>query len=377
MTSVHSMRLSMPDLSIIIPVLNEATTLGSLFSALESQCGLVLEIIFSVSCSCDGSEALLAEYATKSKHKVVVVPSVKGRAVQMNCGADAASGDLLLFLHADSFWQEPYLLRDAVDFFNTATQHMQTTLVAGHFCLKFEHCGRNKLFYRYLSEKAALNRGGTIYGDQGMLITRNLWHEVGQFCEDVFALEDVLFAEAVAHKATWILLPQLITTSARRYCHDGILLRIVVNALLVIAGSAGLLKRSPTSKLAYPAGASDHEYAVCQLLEQFALRLHSLPLGQYLAFWYTGSQVMMEYSWFMCYACGWLLPFADSQLRITMLAVHDRYVLPLLNKPLCFSTLGLCSWMVFYVVYLFVVYPGAALCGLSIHNSKLGELHDL
>lgn len=371
------MRLSTPDLSIIIPVFNEAETLQNLFASLECQRGLDLEIIFSVSSSDDGSEALIQEYSLYSQHKIVVVPSVKGRAVQMNGGADVARGKLLLFLHADSYWHEPYLLRDAVVFFSQTALYMHPCQVVGHFCLNFQSGGRKKFFYRYLSEKAALNRRGTIYGDQGVLLNRALWHNLGYFREDVCALEDVFFANAVEEKARWVLLPQRVTTSARRYVYDGVFIRMLVNALLLIAGETGLLNNSPTRKCPEMSGPYSGEQYFFLLLKYCAQQLHCVPIRQYFSFWYICAQVIVGYSWYVCYACTWFIPFADSQLRKTMLSVHDRYVIPLLTKAPCCWIIGCCSWLVFYLFYLCVVYPGPAVDELKPHNSNLGELHDV
>ncbi|MDY0189635.1 MAG: glycosyltransferase [Desulfuromonas sp.] len=371
------MCLSKPNLSIIIPVFNEAKTLQSLFAALELQRGLALEIIFSVSCCDDGSEMLIAQYSVRSKHKIVVVPSAKGRAVQMNRGAEKASGDLLLFLHADSSWHLPYLLRDAVEFFNQEAHACQPAQIAAHFRLKFQHKDKKQKFYRYLGEKSALNRHGTIYGDQGIMLGKSLWHGVGPYREDVSALEDVFFANAVEKKATWVLLPQLISTSTRRYVNEGICSRITLNTLLIIAGGTGLLDCSSSSPQAAAAPDGDRDQSVCQLLEYCAQRLQRLPIKQYFAFWYSCAHIIMEYSWFACYVCGWLIPYASAQQRESMLAVHERFVLPLLLKPPCGWILGILSWLVFYLFYLFVVYSGPILHGLKIHNSNLGELHDL
>jgi len=356
--SEYLMSLFTPDLSIIIPVLNEAATLHDLFATLERQRGLALEIIFSVGSSCDGSAALIAQYSACTKHEIIVVPSVTGRAVQMNCGADVATGDLLFFLHADCSWQEPYLLRDAVTCFNQEINHRQPAQVAGHFCLNFRHYGSKNRFYRYLGEKATLNRRGTIYGDQGMLLKRNLWQDVGRFREDVSALEDVFFADAVAAKAAWILLPQLITTSTRRYLSDGIGPRIIINALLLIVGGAGLQNFSPTYTSEQSVVDKDGSQSVCLLLRYIKRCLHRSSMRQSCAFWYTCAQVIIGYSWFPCYACGWLLPFIDSKRRSAMLLCHERYVLPLLVKPLCCGVLALSSWLAFYLVYLCVIYPG-------------------
>jgi len=353
------MRSQTPDLSIVIPVLNEAETLNRLFATLECQCGLCLEIIFSVAQCCDDSEQLIAGYAGHSIHSVVVLPSSQGRARQMNRAADLASGDLLLFLHADSSWEDRYLLRDAVASFYAAGQVMQSAEIAGHFCLNFGNSGQGGLFYRYLSEKSSLNRRGTIYGDQGMMLTPELWRAAGRFREDVPSLEDVLFADAVNQRASWVLLPQCITTSSRRYQRDGVVGRVVMNALLIIVAGAGLFDASSrVAQLEYVV-VTRGKHSVCRLLADIELSVRSLSMKQYCAFWYSCAKVIFGYSWFPWYACGWLLPALNVKHRTALLSCYECWLMPLLNNRLCFGAMAVSSWLLFYLACLFLVFSGS------------------
>ena len=83
-------------LSIIVPMLNEAEQLPELFAHLLPYQRAGCEIIFVDGGSVDGS-AMLCEVAG-----FIVLRTVRGRAKQMNAGASKTSGDVLLFLHADT-----------------------------------------------------------------------------------------------------------------------------------------------------------------------------------------------------------------------------------------------------------------------------------
>lgn len=83
-------------ISVIIPVLNEESSLRGTLNALRQQRGQ-FEVIVVDGGSIDRTREIVATW-----DHVRLVSSHRGRAVQMNTGADAASGDILLFLHADT-----------------------------------------------------------------------------------------------------------------------------------------------------------------------------------------------------------------------------------------------------------------------------------
>ena len=91
-------------LSIIIPVLNEATTIKNLLDFLsENSSGEnEIEIIVVDGGSSDGTQQIIKTF-TETTGSVSFLTSEKGRAKQMNKGSREASGEILYFLHADSF----------------------------------------------------------------------------------------------------------------------------------------------------------------------------------------------------------------------------------------------------------------------------------
>ena len=90
------------ELSIIIPVLNEAGILPELVRNLAEQKDVVAEIIICDGGSSDGTVELARQLAGETAIPVRTLSSPPGRAIQMNEGAHAAAGETLLFLHADS-----------------------------------------------------------------------------------------------------------------------------------------------------------------------------------------------------------------------------------------------------------------------------------
>ena len=95
-------------LSIIIPTLNEAEHLPALLDDLKQQQNISLEIIVGDGGSTDATRAVAEAYG------VSFVSAKPGRGAQMNAAARKATGEYLLFLHADSRLDDPNLLADAV-----------------------------------------------------------------------------------------------------------------------------------------------------------------------------------------------------------------------------------------------------------------------
>tara|TARA_R110000787_G_scaffold30150_4_gene81145 strand:+ start:1249 stop:1932 length:684 start_codon:yes stop_codon:yes gene_type:complete len=194
-------------LSVIIPTLNAARDLPlcleSLMPGLES--GLIREVIVSDGFSEDGTESL-AEAAGATFLK-----AAKGRGRQLIAGADAARGDWLLFLHADTALSREWAER--------VSDHIsQRPDNAAVFRLKYRSDDKGA---RWLESRA--NRRarwmGLPYGDQGLLISRKLYDQVGGF-PDVRLMEDVMIVRAVG-KQNLTFLDAEARTSAAKYERDG------------------------------------------------------------------------------------------------------------------------------------------------------------
>lgn len=223
-------------LSVIIPALNEAAVLPRLLDQLQAQQGVQLEIIV-----CDGGSSDTTSELAESAG-AVLLRTARGRGAQMNAGAGAARGELLLFLHADSELPAITLLRDALAEYETAcTAPMARKLLAGHFALRFirEYGGHDYLF-RYMEGKTRLSRPYTINGDQGLLIARADFHQLGGYDQSLPFLEDQRLAAKIFAQGRWVLLPGLLLTSARRFETEGHSARYTLMAMLMGLHYAGI-----------------------------------------------------------------------------------------------------------------------------------------
>jgi hypothetical protein len=95
------------------------------------------------------------------------------------------------------------------------------------------------LAYYYHEAKARLNRGTCIRGDQGFLINRTTFEQLGRFDCTLPFLEDVRLAALLADEGAWLLLPADISTSARRFEQEGFYERQVANVIIVNAAETG------------------------------------------------------------------------------------------------------------------------------------------
>ena len=223
-----------PELSIIIPVLNEAATLPALFAVLAAQQEICFEVIVSDGGSSDGTSALVAELARQSPFACRVLSGAPGRARQLNAGAAAARGRNLLFLHADCRLPEPRAFCRALQALEGASARRGDACVAGHFALRFARQRNDPSFgYAFYETKARLHRPGCTHGDQGFLLPRSFFTLVGPFDESLPLLEDTRLAESVRRQGEWILLPAEIFTSARRFEVEGLRERQTLNALIM------------------------------------------------------------------------------------------------------------------------------------------------
>ncbi|SDS46395.1 TIGR04283 family arsenosugar biosynthesis glycosyltransferase [Christiangramia echinicola] len=196
-------------ISIIIPVLNETENILSLIDSLEeNSAGFVYEILVVDGGSSDGIIKLL-----QGDNRVEVLKSKKGRAKQMNYGAQKAKGDILYFLHADSFPPKNF------DLF--IVLYFQKNYLAGCFRLKF------KSRHWWLQLAGWLSSINHIYcrgGDQSLYVESKLFKYLGGYNEDYIIYEDNEFIKRLYKKprTRFKVIKKPILTSARRYEKTGI-----------------------------------------------------------------------------------------------------------------------------------------------------------
>ncbi len=210
-------------MSVIIPCLNEENNLGVLLRQLAEQKDINLEIIVVDGGSTDDTTLYAAAQGAK------VVATSRGRGHQQNAGAAVATGEYLLFLHADSRLELDSQLSEALAWLEAAEKR-----TAGHFQLRFETDNpavRERL--RLFEYKTQLNRAGTFSGDQGLLIRRSDFKLMGGYSEKYHFLEDKEFAERFLEFGRFETLPATLYTSARRFEQEGLEERLILNALIM------------------------------------------------------------------------------------------------------------------------------------------------
>jgi hypothetical protein len=170
-----------------------------------------------------------------------VIESEPGRGRQMNRGAGVTTTPWLLFLHADSSFSHSDQLAASVNQLKAAQQRLGHARVAGHFRLRFLRTRPgHDLAYRYFEEKSALNRPECTNGDQGLLLSRSFFEELGGFDESLWFLEDQRMAEKIRRQGHWITLPGALGTSARRFEQEGLGRRMLLSAMIMNLHAMGL-----------------------------------------------------------------------------------------------------------------------------------------
>jgi rSAM/selenodomain-associated transferase 2 len=213
----------MLSISIIIPTLNEAEHIGDLIRQLVSM-ESCLEIIVSDGNSSDDTIA-------KAKPHAKIVQAPRGRATQMNAGADAATGDVLWFLHADC---HPH-----PDSIGAIRQGLENHAIAGGgFEYNLDHPWPIFRLIEVTSNRK--NRFlSLLYGDMGIFVRRDIFQRMGGFRE-IPLMEDMDFCKRLKRFGKIVILPQRIDTSARRWVEDGIITYLLRTQLLKIGWVLGV-----------------------------------------------------------------------------------------------------------------------------------------
>lgn len=210
-------------LSVIVPTFNEAANVAA---AIESAWAAgAAEVIVSDGGSSDRTCAIAKDCAAS------VVDgrkeSAAGRGPQQNAGAAVATGDVLLFLHADC-----RLPPDA------QTQiEQQPQALGGGFAQRIDADGRR---FRWLEAgNAWRGRRGLLYGDQAIWVRREVFDRVGGF-PDWPLFEDVELGRRIGRKRFGTVLPGPVVVSARRWRSRGVIRQTATNWFLLAAYRCGV-----------------------------------------------------------------------------------------------------------------------------------------
>ncbi|SNC63876.1 transferase 2, rSAM/selenodomain-associated [Hymenobacter gelipurpurascens] len=194
-------------ISIIIPTFNEAGHIGRLLRHLQHIChsDAAVEIVVADG----GSTDRTTQEAAEAGARVVTSPR-KGRAAQLNFGASQASGNLLYFLHADTFPPATLLtdLRAAVAA-GYSSGCYRLTFDEPHWFLQ-----ANAWFTRFSPEPFR-------FGDQSLFVLPEIFRKAGGYREDMIVFEDQEITRRLRQHGKFRVLPEQIVTSARKYRDNG------------------------------------------------------------------------------------------------------------------------------------------------------------
>ena len=197
----------MAELSIIIPVLNEAQTIAGTLRALAPFRQRGVEVIVVDGGSIDKTTTLAKPLADR----IILAP--RGRAAQMNAGAGAASGYILLFLHADT-----RLPPDADTLILYGPGREQS--VWGRFDVEID--GQHRLLPIVARLMNARSRStGIATGDQAIFVTREAFAKVGGF-PDLPLMEDIVLSKKLKAISDPLCLEGRVITSGRRWDEHGL-----------------------------------------------------------------------------------------------------------------------------------------------------------
>ena len=199
-------------ISLVVPILNESYLIRPFLRHLQPLREQGAEIVLCDGGSTDGTRKL-AESRTDA-----LVSSPRCRAVQMNTGARVASGEVLLFLHADTL-----LPREAM---REVSRSVQKGYGWGRFDVRLSgRRARFRLIEALMNQRSRLT--GIATGDQALFVTRPLFRTVGGFPE-IPLMEDIEMSCRLKRHGIPACLNSRVLTSSRRWEQEGVLRTVLL-----------------------------------------------------------------------------------------------------------------------------------------------------
>lgn len=211
-----------PQISVVVPVLNEAKIIDKLLYQISNLPGI--EVIVCDGGSTDDTVNVCRKYTGN------IVHSRPGRGFQLNRGAENASSDILFFLHADSVIEARVL--------DDVRQAIEHGYYWGCCTIDFDD---NSLIFRLLARFSTWRAKlvSSCYGDQGIYCLKDSFNTIHGFPETPF-LEDIAFSRKIRCHYRAHVIPGKLTTSARRFREGGIFKTIVKMQYIKILYKLGM-----------------------------------------------------------------------------------------------------------------------------------------
>ena len=189
-------------ISVVIPTYNEEANIGKLISFLLTHPDQHVAEILIID---GGSQDKTIDVANSAGATALLSPH-KGRAAQMNYGASVATGDILYFVHADTFPPKTFI-KDILDAISNGYDfgRYKTRFLSHNPILRInEWVTRFDLFICY-------------GGDQTLFIKKDLFHQLGGFRQDMLIMEEYEFCKRAKQKGRYIIMKDAALISARKY----------------------------------------------------------------------------------------------------------------------------------------------------------------
>lgn len=208
--------------SVIIPALNEEGCIADTVDAVRREAPYEILVVDG------GSVDQTVQRAAQADR---VIQSPPGRALQMNVGADQATGDALLFLHADCLLERG-ALHEAQRVLS------RSNIAAGCFRMRVAAEG---FLYRCIDfcATARVRLTGIIYGDQGLFLRRDVFDRIGGI-PSVRFMEDVLVSLRLRRSGRMVVAPSRIFVSPRRWQRRGLIRQTLRNWGLTTLAAVGV-----------------------------------------------------------------------------------------------------------------------------------------
>jgi rSAM/selenodomain-associated transferase 2 len=215
--------------SFVIPTWHDAENLATLLPAL-ARLSQAPEIIVVAVSGDAASEQIAAAHGARFAH--FAAPS---RGEQMNCGASIATGDVLVFQHADTEFSE--LHWDALE---TALQ--DRAVVGGAFYREFDERHPRLMWLEKLG-RWLTRHGGTLFGDQTIFVRRDIFVKLGGFAR-ITLMEDVEFSPRLRRAGKIAVLDPPVRSSGRHHDRKGAWRTTIQNGLMLLLYKIGVQPRT-------------------------------------------------------------------------------------------------------------------------------------
>ena len=212
-------------ISVVVPSWRDAENLQRLLPELARRDRIAEMIVVDASGDATSERIALSSGAT------VLTSSAPNRGEQMNLGAAAATGDVIVFQHSDTNLDEAHLVAIEEALADPA-------IIGGAFFRKFD--GRHpRLMWLESVARFLTSHGGTLYGDQSIFVRRDVFVKLGGFAK-IPLMEDVEFSRRLRAAGKIAVLDPPVESSARRHLRKGAWRTSVQNGLFIVLYNFGV-----------------------------------------------------------------------------------------------------------------------------------------